>query len=476
MGYVGVYRPNYYEGNPWHPERFLKGEIDTLPYEHDSIVLYRGISNHEFFKAESSFDDSPSILKKELMAPSNVFYEDRGIESYEKFSSKQHAVYMGVLSIGRIFGLINEKKGAQYWEDRSGAEGAVIELQVPTKPLWTLMAKKPLHMAKLKRRANVTEFKPHENLEELKNGLGLFGNDLNNSENLRKLIRKAASAEDPTNGSSFSTGQVIHWATQYPVSLDNVTGVWDLHFNSKKPLFESLEEYVTDQRQKHPKKMPHSSKYYVEGKGERNTEIKNTIRREMSKIEQIEESYIKIVDIYEEILETINEYHRIRRSKNTSQLRENLIDLMEKYIRERQNLIETVEPISDVSPHEVDSWDFKYRDIVVNHKAQYKWVKKFKDDLEESYSEEKYHYYNTSWNKKKVKKEAKAEELINNKLARDAFRLPNIKPAYQQIKANESSKVFQTTLRYFDKGAEAFEDVYIEPFKSILSSLKSTSG
>lgn len=447
MGYVGEYRPEYYQGNPWHPKLFLEGEIDTLPYEHDSVVLYSGISNHEFFSREHSFDNSKSILENRLITPTNVHYQDSEVGSYDEFSSKQPATYMGVLGAARLHALMNEHPETRKTYDRAeSSEGVVLELQVPTKsktkgttnPLWTLMAKKPLKLLKLKRKGNTHNYNPFSNLEELRRGLGVFGNNIegfgkSNVENFRRLIQKASQPVDPSRNGVMSTIQIVHWATQYPVNIDNITGVWDVNFNSKEPNFESLEEYVVHQKEKYPEKMPEKSSYYEsEGSSLNNSKIKKGIEEELEEIEKLEMLYGELIDYYIDIWQLIDDYNKLENMRKSKKIRKEILEEMEGYIQTREQMIDILDN-NDINV-DTEEWNRSYSQLITYPGTEYKYLKSFRDDLVEALDKEKNHLYNNTWDRDSAKKEIEFEQIVDEKLAEHVVKIPSLRPAYEQIK------------------------------------------
>ena len=79
------YITNFQLSEPWHPKLFMEGEINTFPYQHNSMIVFRGVSRDHFYLGgddptgkgdNASKRHEDSVLNLGHWNPGNSFNED----------------------------------------------------------------------------------------------------------------------------------------------------------------------------------------------------------------------------------------------------------------------------------------------------------------------------------------------------------------------------------------------------------------
>lgn len=115
------YIQNFQLSEPWHPKLFLEGELNTFPYQHNSMIAFGGVSRDHFYLGGDNPEGkgrnakkrhSDSVLNLGHWNPGNSFNEDN-----------EDAVW------------ITYKRTAEAYASRKtdGKRGVLLKMQVPTK-------------------------------------------------------------------------------------------------------------------------------------------------------------------------------------------------------------------------------------------------------------------------------------------------------------------------------------------------------
>jgi len=115
------YLENFRLQEPWHPRLFMKGEINTYPYQHNSMITFRGVSRDHFYlggdnpegKGSNATKRHPkSVLNLGYWNPGNSFNKDNDDAVWTTF-----------------------KQTAKTYANKivDGKRGVLLKMQVPTR-------------------------------------------------------------------------------------------------------------------------------------------------------------------------------------------------------------------------------------------------------------------------------------------------------------------------------------------------------
>jgi hypothetical protein len=115
------YLENFQLSEPWHPRLFMEGEMNTYPYQHNTMITFRGVSRDHFYLG----GDDP---------------EGKGRDASKRHS--ESVLNLGHWNPGNSFNSDNEdavwttfKDTAEEYASRKndGKRGVLLKMQVPTK-------------------------------------------------------------------------------------------------------------------------------------------------------------------------------------------------------------------------------------------------------------------------------------------------------------------------------------------------------
>lgn len=415
---IGPYREEKYKGDPWHPKLFIEGKINTLPYEHDSVVLYTGITDQIFWVESETFDEcrnQKSALKTEYLYAGNSYYEQEKID-LTRLDNEDPGIWLGCLSIARIFA---EKCNS---DSRKGG-GAVLELQVPSSDIGTLAAKKSIRQDdSWKNDYTVTDFVSLPNNQSV-----LKEFDERKFSNPRKAYRHYLKLV--CNARRPGQGEIIHWAVPHEVSINQITGVWDLAY-SQNPMWESKQKYMKTLKERWPNKMP---------SGISDEKIKRHVTRETKDLEKIRDIADNLTDKLRVIeFNARKSQARLKHTEYYKDREESLLRHLLDYqseIKELNNLIyEELE--QEIAFEEVDSINKFFQEIEYWHNHS----RDLHDEVDKMIEELKSDAINSEWTAGEIKNEIKFEEKVEEELLHDLSKLPDFEPLVKFLKENDLRK------------------------------------
>lgn len=421
MSNIAPYRPEHYEeegkkSTPWHPRLFLEGKIDTLPYEHESVVLYHGI-NHAIFFEEDYTPDIPnkkSALKTEIIKPGNSHSKDSEKSGEpNKLTRGDKGVYCGVLGIAETYARDNNQR-------RVGG-GAVIEIQLSTKALWTLVSERDSGPLSFRRPAHMN-YSITDDRQSLLEELGYIGN-FGAKKNFRKLIERAIEADSHMSTKGKREGQVIHFATRYPVNIDKIKGVWDVEAFPEGPVFESFEEYIGSLKapERYGKEMPGEA----DAREIPVNKVKSKIEGELRDLQNLEN--ILSTELGMAIADIDNELSGSDRDLSY------LLNALERYEKSRDQLRRKVKDLTGKqlgTPEKITSVE----ELASEAESITNLGRKTEKELRSVMHEEKKHATKNNWTVEKWKQERQFESEISELLVKNVGRLPNVSPLIEKFR------------------------------------------
>ncbi len=400
----GPYREKYYQGDPWHLKPFLKGNRVTFPYEHDSVVLYTGVNKHIFFHKES--DERPrksrnakSVLEQGELKPGNQGGGDPKAE--------------GTATEGIFFGILPVAKNYATHHSHDSVGGAVLEIQIPSKILKTIVEKnagpKEVQAYIQKKGSSPPSswynnvFKPPNPLEKMKEVYG-------SPNELRKRVLQAEE--------QGSKGEAIQWVVEQEIPLKYITGVWDVE-NSRKPVFSTFEEFLKNLKSQYGEHVPSDSNY-ISGL---------EVKKERKEILEEAEEYKDILDLVEVRLNTpIRTFGQLLNQIEQDGYDEDkggrLIQRVDKYNERREELSEILETEFNVEDDSKPAIQLK--NLPENLSEMEETIKSVEEGLKEAIADEQQHYQKENWSKKDIKKEQIFEERVEQELGELILKLPFI--------------------------------------------------
>lgn len=269
---------------PWHPLSFLKGEIETFPYEHKTAILFSGISVHELFEGGGTSDHTRSAIEDGYIKPENNYKHDkRGKEvDFTVWSGNEVAgIYMGFLNTARNFARS---------EINPQLDALILQLEIPTNKLYAIVAPK--------RRRRDGDFSyiggdmtDISSLEKMKNEFDEEGFD-NPVQAFHHYSKTAASS------SELSISEGIQFGVRQAVPLESVLGLWDFQYFNK-PIFEPLEEVSKHLKSRYPEKMPDRvSENKIKEEVKRSRKVRESLNKIHERVEDFLIYQVKEIDEY----------------------------------------------------------------------------------------------------------------------------------------------------------------------------------
>lgn len=182
------YITNFQLSEPWHPRLFMEGELNTFPYQHNSIITFRGVSRDHFYLggddptgkgSNATKRHSDSVLNLGHWNPGNSWNSDNDDAVWTTF-----------------------KDTAEGYASRitDGKRGVLLKMQVPTK--WI--------------QCGAHGVREVNNLKEIQEEFG-------SPEAYREHIRN-------------NSDEQCAWLVRPKVPLHFIKKIWDLElFNTAKP-------------------------------------------------------------------------------------------------------------------------------------------------------------------------------------------------------------------------------------------------
>lgn len=399
----GPYRKKHYQGDPWHLKPFLKGNRVTFPYQHDSVVLYTGVNKHIFFNKDS--DERPrksrnpkSVLEQGVLNPGNQGGGDSEAE--------------GTATEGIFFGMLPVAKNYATHHSHDSVGGAVLEIQIPSKILKTIVEKNagPKEIqAYIQEKGSSPPSSWYNNIFKPPNALEKMRKVYGSPNQLRKRVLQAEE--------QGSKGEAIQWVVEQEIPLKYITGVWDVE-NSRKPVFTSFEEFLKNLKSQYGENVPPDSNH-ISGL---------EVKKERKQILEEAEEYKEILNLVEVGLNSkIRQFgqvlNQIKQDGYDEDKERNLIQRIDRYNEKREEVSEILQTEFDVDdPKPV----IQLKNLPANLSDMEEFVKSAEEGLKEAIADEQEHYHKENWNKEEIKKEKFFEERVEQQLGELILKLPFI--------------------------------------------------
>lgn len=237
----------------WKPSNFLTGEMETLPYQHDKVILYRAINPEEFFEGGGSVPHiSESALKDQYIWPDNSYYteEEGGIENiFENFSIENDGLFFGYPSVSEYFAskLLKQKR-----------HSCIIKTVISTETLHTFFLKRRYRRA-IMNGENIgfkftsKYFGKASNLKELRKEFDEPGFE-SPVDAFRNYSRIAAQT-DP-HGENPGLTELVQFAIQEGINVRQIKSVWDYEFRPNQVHYQPFQDYIKDLKGRYRSSMP----------------------------------------------------------------------------------------------------------------------------------------------------------------------------------------------------------------------------
>lgn len=404
----GPYRKKDYQGDPWHPKPFLKGNRVTFPYQHDSVVLYTGVNKHIFFHEDSDkrFRNSrnpKSVLNQGVLKPGNIGGKDAGNAEAEGIGTK-----------GIFFGFLPVAKGYATGHSYSGVGGAVLEIQIPTKVLVTLI-ERDLSREEIREYA-MEHGKPPQMTErfEPSNGLKKMRDEYKSPEGFRKRCLQAEEKGE--------AGEEVQWVVESEIPIENITGIWDVE-NSRKPIFTSMEDFLKTLKSQYGNHVPTDSNHLS------GLEVKKERKQILEEAKEYEQVLDEVESLNRRIYDFKQRLEAMQREGYSEDYERMFEERIEKYNQSREKLSEFLESEFDINdPKPV----MRLKNLGSNLSGMDENVTSVEQGLKEAIADEQQHYHKNNWRKEDVKKEQAFEKRVEEKLGKMIIKLPFIE--YQEVK------------------------------------------
>jgi len=234
----GQDRSDYYTGSPWHPNQFVKGNINGIPLEEEfnSVILYHGGSLTDFFVEEETprgNKHQESLFETKVKLPGNSYQSGESKDS--RFNYEQEAIFGGVLEIANKFA-----KDRHY--PSRGEHGLVYEFQLPTANIEILIGK--ICLQDWLGLPVPEESRDFFHLDTEEKFVKLLGGPENSRkvaiQNLRKIMSEMVkrSSKKPTK----EIAEQVQFGTPHQLHIENAVGYWSLDY-SKKPVFLTYDDF-----------------------------------------------------------------------------------------------------------------------------------------------------------------------------------------------------------------------------------------
>lgn len=373
------YLPDFHLHEPWHPKPFLNGEIVTYPYQHDSVILYTGISKHFFFHEDSDKNWERSRVQQSIL-------EIGEIPAVDDPSAGK----------GNFFGFL---KVAKQHSSKSKVGGAVLEVQIPSEKLTTIFGQLGFYK-------NLTELREKEGKAKYMDqnsqydGLTALREDLGTPEGFREKCLE-------------TDLEKVHFKINGSIPLEWIKGVWDTE-NSEKPIFVSLEDFVKTLKSQYGD--------HVSGR----SDIKPEKAREeiLNEINSYKNVY-KDIENLRKSLETIQRHLEYEsKSGRLAGPAGDLEEELKNYDNSLSKLRKDLERKFQVNVGKPKS--VKVNEIKKESKAIKNQIKEVESGLKEAVADEQQHAQKTNWDKQKFKQEKFLEKRLEKNLADMIIKIPFI--------------------------------------------------
>ena len=396
----GPYRKKHYQGDPWHPKPFLKGNRVTFPYRHDSVVLYTGVNKHIFFHKES--DERPrksrnpkSVLETGVLNPGNSHIGSDPNAS----GHRTEGVFFGILPVAKHF-------ATQY--SHHGVGGTVLEIQIPPQALITLI--RNLSNEEI-RKYQMKHGEDPEMFERItaSNGVERLKEKFSSPEGFRKELL--------TEEEKGRSGEDIQWVVEQEIPLKYITGVWDVE-NSRKPVFSTFDDFLKNLKSQYGEHVPSDSNH-ISG-----LEVKKERKQILEEVEE----YKEILDLVEVRLNSkIRQFgqilNQLKQDGYNEEKGRGLIQRVDRYNERREELSEILETDFDV---EDSKPVIQLKNLPGNLSEMEEIVKSSEEGLKEAIADEQQHHHKQNWSKEDLKEEKIFEERLEDRLGKLILRLPFI--------------------------------------------------
>ncbi|MFB6174903.1 MAG: hypothetical protein ABEJ87_02915, partial [Candidatus Nanohalobium sp.] len=363
--------------------------------------------------------NQPSSLKTQYIYAGNSVHPDGPVNS-SVISDTDPGVFLGLLSIAYLFG--NDFAG----NGETEPDGAVMEVQVPSEEVGTLIAPKVVRLNSSNWKVSPGSYVGKSNsraiLEELERDAQRMNMD-NPREIYREYLRKCAQAE--SYDQIFQAG-IIHWAIPHEMQINRITAVWDLDY-SQKPAWESLGEYIRSIREKSPEKVPEGRKG-------------NTLRTKIKRHAQSSENVLEILEEVENLLLNIkvNTEKAKKDHKTPAYYRKHqkeIIQHLELYEEKLSQLKQAMENDLGIQVdfQTVDSMDKFLKELKFWHEH----AEGITERIAEMIDEEKSRAHKEDWDREEVEKEERFEERMDEEISDDISKLPEFTPVIEYLQQND---------------------------------------
>lgn len=371
---------------PWDPEKFLRGDQVTYPYQHSSVIFYRA-------EPVSSFFGNSSILKKRYIEAANGFYTEGGERGNpEVYTAKSHGVYGGFLETAKFY-----------------AEGSkpnpILKLEVPASEVITIYV--PPEERSKRGKHGDPETTSLNNLKQMHHEFG-------SPEKMREVCINSLQDREGFGGYEYLMFMVPH---EIPVNenTNRITGIWDNVFYDD-PHWESMNEFVQTLKNKHPKGMPD---------GISSDKTKEEIKQELEVLENLGSSL-------ENLSNSLKFDRAVLKANQISQLdskhQKYLKNTLNKYDRILKRIYQTIESKMGIKLHKEG---MNIESVAQINEASMKNIKRMinsiEDEIRQIEDEERKHaqeIMKETRDPELYKKEAEYEEKVERKVSEDISQLP----------------------------------------------------
>lgn len=353
------YLPDFRLHEPWHPKPFLNGDLITYPYQHDSVILYTGINKHMFFKksSEKRYEDSrapESIIKTGEIPPTN---DHKGVGNY-----------LGFLEVAKHYA----KKSRDLSDHNVG--GAVLEVQIPTEKLVTIVDQMPPFYSNL---SELREAYEVEDEFEGPQGPEAFWRDCQDTDIER-----------------------VHFKVSGPIKKEWITGVWDTE-NSRKPIFVPLDDFLKTLASQYEGEIP-------------DEQLAEKERKEI--LEEIEE--------YKELFQALTQVKESYIHIEHPPIGKDMGQLISEYNKALENTNKILAQEFGFKPNPAEA---RYEEVKESSQKVESLITDAAEGLKEALADEQQHILETDWDRGKIKEEKIFEKRVEKRLAEKIMKIPLIR-------------------------------------------------
>lgn len=406
---------------PWHPKIFLDPELPTTyPFQHSSVVAYRGTNRKVFFNEENSPEEGDTRHPESIL---NTGYINPGIRkgSGQRDAHGEGGVWIGFLRVA--------SRWAEKERDREIGDPVIFELQTPTTNNLKLVISDDGTREYSDLRALSQDYSP---------------------EDLREL---AVASLEQGEWSGGSYRGKINFRYDGKVPLKWIRRVWDKEFFHEEENFLSFKTYIEELKSSMPEKIPGSGKSVSAPEKERREEIKE-IKEEIEKLEKPVESMQRVelaaskiqskVESVSGDLEEVTMQKILMNLQEASQKRQEL-DFPEKHPTVKRaikleeleeeiglynaNLEHLHEELEQISSQDLQNRTISDLEILKNPEEAVKLEEvseNLLDEFKRSLFELKKHAQKNDWNRREINLEEKFENKMEKKITSHVSNLPFI--------------------------------------------------